>query len=87
MYGVDVSGHIWLLTLAVMRLAAEASEGWRLLFLSQGRVHNPVVATATLYTTVVLMIWIFMIFVTSIFFHREEEKLLALGELPAARPG
>jgi hypothetical protein len=77
--GVDISGHIWLLTLASLRLASEVSEGLRALVFSRPRISRPLTSAATWYSASFLVLWMFMIFITSIFFHRETEKLVALG--------
>lgn len=78
--GVDISGHIWLLTLASMRLASEVSEGLRVLVFSRAKVNRPLTSAATWYSAFFLAMWMFMIFTTSMFFHREMEKLVALGK-------
>lgn len=81
--GFDISGHAFLLTLASLILAAEVAPSWRA-YRERGytqrhggkaRLH----AFATVVATALIGLWVWMLFMTAIYFHDVDEKLAGLG--------
>lgn len=82
--GFDVSGHAFLLTLGALILAAEVAPSWRAYRArgytqrkgSAARLH----AVATVLATALVGLWVWMLFMTAVYFHDVDEKMAGLGE-------
>ncbi|BEJ15285.1 hypothetical protein CspHIS471_0410520 [Cutaneotrichosporon sp. HIS471] len=84
--GFDVSGHGFLLTLSAVILAAEIAPSWRAALAerrgqrtrargAKGLLH----AFSTVAGTALIALWVWMLFMTAVYFHDLEEKLAGLG--------
>ncbi|KZO90735.1 hypothetical protein CALVIDRAFT_489991 [Calocera viscosa TUFC12733] len=74
--GHDVSGHIFLLTLAVLFLVDEVALSWGLIWFAKKRGVQPTTAHlwVTVGVTVLVGLWGWMVLMTSVYFHSPEEK-------------
>lgn len=84
--GFDISGHGFLLTLAAVILAAEVAPSWRAALAERRGQRAParglkgmVHALATVAGTALTALWVWMLFMTAVYFHDLEEKLAGLG--------
>ncbi|GJJ06621.1 hypothetical protein Clacol_000814 [Clathrus columnatus] len=76
--GHDVSGHIFLLTLAVLFLHDQLQPAWRTI--TSGRLSNSLpYKVAVAFSTLLMSLWLFMILMTSIYWHSPFEKLSGFG--------
>lgn len=84
--GFDISGHAFLLTLGALILAAEVAPSWKA-YRARGytqrtgqkaRIH----AIATVLATALIGLWVWMLFMTAIYFHDVHEKLAGLCKYP-----
>jgi len=66
--GHDVSGHVFLLTMAVLFLVDQLRVSWR------ARAWAPVHACAVALNVALVAIWLFAIYTTSVYFHSPFEK-------------
>ncbi|KAK4689448.1 ABC-2 type transport system permease protein, partial [Tremellales sp. Uapishka_1] len=87
--GFDISGHAFLLTLASMLLVRELAPSWKAMY--RGTFGNrPASRRQTIHTvstyagSALLALWIWMIFMTSIYFHNPSEKITGLEVRSAA---
>ncbi|EJU03962.1 hypothetical protein DACRYDRAFT_63532 [Dacryopinax primogenitus] len=74
--GHDVSGHIFLLTLAVLFLVDEVALSWGLIWFARTRGVKPTWTHlwATVLVSALLVLWGWMVLITSVYFHTPEEK-------------
>lgn len=82
--GFDISGHAFLLSLASLILAAEVAPSWKA-YRARGyrqRVGAParLHAAATLLATMLIGLWVWMLFMTAVYFHDPQEKFAGLGK-------
>ena len=93
--GFDISGHMFLLTLASLLLARELAPTWRRWFGSSSAAHprrkdgagigsvgrgGTVNHLAAVFGTALIGLWAFMLGATAVYFHNPQEKLAGLGE-------
>jgi len=76
--GHDVSGHIFLLTLASLFLHDQLAPAWRML--ASPRPTSPSYKIAVAFSSALMGLWIFMMFITSVYWHTPFEKLTGLGK-------
>lgn len=95
--GFDVSGHAFLLTLGVIVLAAELAPSWRAALAERrgvatrgpgsgaGKgVRGIVHVLSTVAGTALIGLWVWMLFMTAVYFHHTHEKLAGFGEYRAS---
>lgn len=93
--GFDVSGHAFLLTLGAIILSAELAPSWRAaLAKARGRdtraqspgIKQLIHTLSTIAGSALVLLWVWMLFMTAIYFHDFHEKVagLALGLFAAA---
>ena len=76
MRGHDVSGHIFLLTMSLLFLADMARPSLEMPASSRSLLHS----LALLATGALMAIWVFAIFMTSVYWHTPFEKVTGYGE-------
>lgn len=96
--GFDVSGHAFLLTLGALILASELAPSWRSALAKKAAgvrvlsntnmrptLRHRLHVLSTIAGTALLGLWVWMLFMTAIYFHDPDEKLagLALGLIAA----
>ncbi|KZT56207.1 hypothetical protein CALCODRAFT_436129 [Calocera cornea HHB12733] len=74
--GHDVSGHIFLLTLAVLFLVDELALSWGLIWYARKKGVRPTLAHlgVTLAVSALVGLWAWMVLMTSVWFHTPDEK-------------
>jgi len=74
--GHDVSGHIFLLTMSVLFLSDQLTSSLR----SSPSAWTPAHKYAVIYTSAIIVIWLFAAYTTSVYFHTPLEKLTGYRE-------
>lgn len=75
--GHDISGHIFLLTLSVLFLHDQLQPAWKTLAFR--RYNSSQYKVAVGFATLLMSFWLFMILMTSVYWHTPFEKLSGLG--------
>lgn len=96
--GFDVSGHAFLLTLGALILASELAPSWRSALAKKAAgvrvlsntnmrptLRHRLHVLSTILGSALLALWVWMLFMTAVYFHDPDEKLagLALGLVAA----